>query len=126
MVRALLPLLLLIPLTACGWEPPGALLAADAASVVVFGRGLADLGYSAISGRDCSVVRLDRGQTYCAPKTEPVREAYCTRTLAAVDCWSGPALTAVGRPNVEDTPPPTEAQLRYRAAPWPKSLTAMP
>ena len=115
-----------LPLGACGWEPPGALLAADAASVVVFGRGLGDLGYSAISGRDCSVVRLDRGQTYCTPAVEPVREAYCTRTLANVDCWTGPALLAVNRPSVEDTPPPTQAQLRYRGARWPKSLTAMP
>ena len=119
-------LVLLLSLAACGWEPPGALLAADAASVVVFGRGISDLGYSAISGRDCSVVRLDRGQTYCAPTVEPVRDAYCTRTLANVDCWSGPALLAVNRPSVEDTPPPTQAQLRYRTARWPKSLTAMP
>ena len=125
-MRHLVLLMLVLPLAACGFEPPGALLAADAASIVVFGRGIADLGYSAISGRDCSVVRLDRGQTYCAPLTEPVREAYCTRTLAVVDCWSGPAVFAVNRPTVEDTPPPTPGQLRYRTARWPKSLTAMP
>jgi len=125
-MRLLIPLALVVPLVACGWEPPGALLAADAASVVVFGRGIADLGYSAISGRDCSVVRLDRGQTYCAPTTEPVREAFCTRTLAVVDCWTGPAVLAVNRPPVEDTPLPTQAQLRYRTARWPKSLTSMP
>lgn len=119
-------LLVMLMVSGCGWEAPGALLAADAASVVVFGRGIGDLGYSAISGRDCSVVRLDKGQTYCAPKTEPVRDAYCTRTLARVDCWAGPALLAVNRPSVEDTPPPTDAQLRYQGARWPKSLTAMP
>lgn len=110
----------------CGWEPPGALLAADAASVVVFGRGLGDIGYSALSGRDCSVVRLERGQTYCVPKAGPVREAFCTRTLATVDCWADPAIPAVARPNVADTPAPNVAQLRYRDAPWPKSLLAMP
>ena len=113
-------------LAGCGWEPPGALLAADAASVVVFGRSIGDLGYSAISGRDCSVVRLDKGQTYCAPQADPVRTAYCTRTLAAVDCWSGPALGAVNRPGVGDTPPPTQAQLRFQASRWPRSLNAMP
>ena len=125
-MRVVTLLVLLASVAACGWEPPGALLAADAASIVVFGRSLADLGFSAISGRDCSVVRLDRNQTYCAPKAEPARDAYCTRTLATVDCWSGPALAAVNRPNVEDTPPPTEAQLRYRDARWPKALNAMP
>lgn len=125
-MRLWILLALAAPLAACGWGPPGALLAVEAASVVVFGRGIGDLGYSAFSGRDCSVVRLDRGQTYCAPTTEPVRDAYCTRTLATVDCWSGPALLAVNRPSVEDTPPPTQAQLRYRAARWPKSLTAVP
>ena len=125
-MRAPLFLLLLLPLAACGGEPPGILLGVEAASVVVFGRGIGDIAFSAISGRDCSVVRLDRGQTYCAPRTEPVREAYCTRTLATVDCWSGPALLSVNRPSVEDTPPPTDAQLRYRAARWPKSLALLP
>lgn len=112
-------------LAGCGWEPPGALLAFDAASVVVFGRSLGDIGYSALSGRDCSVVRLDRGQTYCVPRAT-VRDAYCTRTLATVDCWADPAILPVPQPNVGDTPPPTTAQLRYREAPWPKSLLGMP
>ena len=110
----------------CGWEPPGALLAADVASVVVFGRSLGDLGYSAISGRDCSVVRLDRGQTYCAPRDVAVREAYCTRTLGAVDCWADPAILPTVRAGVGDTPAPSVAQETYRAARWPKSLTALP
>ena len=118
-------ILMLAAQCGCGFEPPGALLAADVASVVVFGRSIADLGFSAITGRDCSVVRLDRGETYCAPRDIPVREAYCTRTLAAVDCWESPALLPVRRPNVADTPPSTLAQDRYRAARWPKSINAI-
>jgi len=117
-------LFVVILLSGCGNEPPGALLAADAASIVVFGRGLVDLGYSAVSGRDCSVVRLDRGQTYCAPRTEPVRLAYCTRTLGTVDCWASPTAAPLRSRLVEDTPPPTRAQEAYREARWPKSLTA--
>ena len=122
------PLLLLglLPplLCACGPEPVEALAAAEAASVVVFGRGVIDIGVSAVSGRDCSIVRLDKGQTYCAPKEQPFQEAYCTRTLAAVDCWPSPAILPVPRPGVGDTPAPTAEQERYRAAKWPKSLNA--
>ena len=104
-------------------QPTGALLAADAASVVVFGRGIVDIGVSAISGRDCSVVRLDRGLTYCAPRDGPVPDRYCTRTLGSVDCWA--ARDAI-RPGVADTPIPSRTQQNYREAPWPKTLTAQP
>jgi hypothetical protein len=117
-------LLLLTALTGCtAAEPFGALLGADVASIAVFGRSLGDLGASAISGQDCSIVRLERGLTYCAGRNPPAREAYCTRTLATVDCWPAPHLNRVG---VGDTPPPSLAQERYRAAPWPKALTAGP
>ena len=122
----LAPPLLLLPLLVlpgCAAEPFGALLGADVASIAVFGRSLGDLGASALTGRDCSIVRLDRGQTYCAERNPPVREAFCTRTLATVDCWS--ALPP-NHANVADTPPPTPAQDRYRTARWPKALTADP
>jgi hypothetical protein len=94
---------------------------ADGASVAVFGRGVLDLGYSAVSGRDCSVVRLDKGQTYCAPTAPPPPERLCTRTLGTVDCWTEGAIA--GRNSGGDTPPPTIAQQRYRSARWPKSLS---
>jgi len=116
-------LILLIPLgLLCGCTsvaPVAALLAAEGASVAVFGRGLVDIGVSAVSGRDCSIVRLDKGQTYCAV-IEPLHvERYCTRTLARVDCWAdAPQLEA----GIADTPPPNAAQLAYRGARWPKSL----
>ena len=117
----------LLLLTGCGPHPAIVPLAlAEGASVVVFGRGIGDIGVSAISGRDCSIVRLDRGLTYCAPRDVPLRTAYCTRTLAAVDCWEKPTLLPTPRPNVADTPDPTSAQLRYRDARWPKALFAEP
>ena len=119
-------IVLLMGLTGCaGWaEPTGALLAADVASVAVFGRGIGDIGVSAITGRDCSVVRLDRGQTYCVPLDgAPGREPVCTRSLGVVDCWSNPGALPPGTREVADGPPPTPAQLRYRRAPWPKALT---
>ncbi len=81
------PLLLLLLLAGCG---PALLpwAAAEAASVMVFDRGLGDLVVSAVSGRDCSVVRLDRGESYCRPEEPPPsRLPVCTRSLGAVDCW---------------------------------------
>ena len=106
-------------------EPTGALLAANAASVVVFGRGVVDIPVSAITGRDCSIVRLDRGKTYCAPRDEgPPPPEFCTRSLGVVDCWLDPANLPPDSNSVADRPPPTPAQLAYRQARWPKSLTA--
>jgi len=116
--------LLLLLLTSCAAEPVGALAAVEVASVIVFGRGLVDIGISAISGRDCSIVRLDRGLTYCAPQDGPPNPGpFCTRSLGVVDCWAPDALPR--RQNqVADGPAPTAAQDRYRRAPWPKALTA--
>ncbi len=101
--------------------PIAAIGLADGASVAVFGRGMLDIGVSAITGRDCSIVRLDKGQTYCVPTGPPPTERFCTRTLAAADCWADAAQA--GRSGIGDTPAPTAAQDRYRAARWPKTLT---
>lgn len=125
-MRRVLWLLIAVLPGCAGWaEPTGALLAAEAASVVVFGRGIVDIGVSAVSGRDCSIVRLDRGLTYCAAPDGPEQaSAFCTRSLGVVDCWADPALLPVPRQGVADSPIATPAQQRYRAARWPKSLTA--
>ena len=124
-MRCALLVLLLLPGCAGWMEPTGGLAAADAASVIVFGRGILDIGVSAASGRDCSIVRLDRGLSYCAPRDEPERAVtFCTRSLGVVDCWADPALLPARRQGVADTPAPTPDQLRYRAARWPKSLNA--
>ncbi len=125
-MRALL-LALLFGVSGCAhWATPvGALAAAEAASVVVFGRGIADIGVSAISGRDCSIVRLDRGLTYCAPRdSSPDPGPFCTRSLGVVDCWINPEALPMLQRQVSDGPAPTVAQEQYRNARWPKSLTA--
>lgn len=118
---------LLLSISGCAhWvEPTGALAAADLASVVVFGRGIADIGASAISGRDCSIVRLDRGLPYYAPiDPAPDSGPFCTRSLGVVDCWINPEALPMPQQPVADTPAPTAAQEQYRHARWPKSLTA--
>ena len=116
--------LLLACLTGCSPAPVVALAAVDLATVTVFGRGVVDIGVSAISGRDCSIVRLDKGLSYCAPIDAPVPVPYCTRSLGRVDCWASPSLLPRPPPGVAETPASTAAQDRTRAARWPKSLTA--
>lgn len=118
-------LLLILGVSACTPAPWGALAGVELVSIAVFGRGVGDIGISAVSGRDCSVVRLDRGQSYCAARdTGPAPDVFCTRSLGAVDCWEDPAKLPGRYRGVGDTPPATAAQDRYRSAPWPKALTA--
>ena len=121
-------LLLALACVGCGNLTPaaGALAGAEVASIAVLGRGIVDLGVSAVTGKDCSLVRLDKGQTYCAPpETAPGQGPFCTRSLGVVDCWDNPA--ALRRPTpVGDTPPPTAAQETYRTSRWPKAFAFGP
>ena len=87
-MRAHLLPLLLLPLAGCA-EPSGAFLAANAASVTVFGHAIPDLVVSAFTGKDCSVVRLDQGKSYCRP-VEPPPE---TPTLPSASCRMQEART---------------------------------
>ena len=117
--------LLLLPLlAACHTLPttPLAVLAGvEAASVVVFGRDVGDIVVSAASGRDCSIVRLDRGKSYCRPlDPPPARPAFCTRSLAGVDCWSNPEALPAHTREVADGPRVlTPEQEARRTRKWP-------
>ena len=130
MIRPVLPLLLVAALLAgcANWtEPTGAFVAANAASVVVFGRSIPDLAVSGISGKDCSVVHLDQGKSYCTPpEPPPGTPRFCTRSLARVDCWASPAALPAPQEGVADGPALTAVQERERTARWPKALTAFP
>lgn len=119
--------LLVLPvlaLAACGsWtEPAGAFVAADAASVTVFGRSIGDLFFSGVTGRNCSVVRLDDGKSWCKPIEPPPAPApFCTRSLGTIDCWTNPeALNGPPRRGVADGPGGlTPEQEANRTARWP-------
>ncbi len=116
---ALLPLLLLAGCDAAA----GAFAGAEAVSVPVLGRGVVDVGASAITGKDCSVVRLDRGQTYCAPREHPPgAPPFCTQTLGTVQCWANPEAFGTLPHEIADSPALTPDQQRNLASRRPKSL----
>lgn len=118
-------LMLMLGVSGCSPAPWGVLAGVDVVSIAVFGRGVGDIGVSAVSGRDCSVVRLERGQTYCAAQeAAPAPGPFCTRSLGTADCWEDPGNLPGRYSGVGDAPPPTAAQERYRRARWPKALTA--
>ena len=115
--------LLLLPLAVGGCAAPlGALAGANLAAIPVIHRNLFDAAYSVVTGRDCSVVRLDRNESYCVPPEEPIRvPPFCTPSLGAVDCWTGPdSLPGPRRRGVADQAPPTPAQEADRTARWPR------
>ncbi len=102
-------LLLLCPLLLSGCDGPGlfALGAVNVASLTLTGRAVPDLVVSGVSGRDCSVARVDRGQAYCGPSNDPPpAPPFCTRSLGSVDCWSQPPLAVPAHRGVADAPAP--------------------
>ncbi len=122
----LLPgLMLSIALAGCATVTPmiGAELvgAATVGSVAAIGRTPVDAAYSLVTGKDCSLVHLDQGKTYCR-RTEPKPDPppYCTRSLGVADCWQNPAAVPNLGPNLADGPQsltPTQEQNRTRS--WP-------
>ena len=120
-MRHFLPLLLL--LTGCAaspeqWTPGGLLLGIG--SIATIGRTPVDALLSIVSGRDCSVMWLDKGQSYCRePEPPPGEPAFCTRSLGQVDCWKD-ASALPGHPRgVADGPTKlTPAQERDRTKGW--------
>lgn len=122
-VRTLL-LALPILLAACDGPAAVATLGVNAASIMVTGRAVPDLLVSAVTGRDCSVVRLDRRLSYCAGSEDAPRPApYCTRSIGAVDCWVTPPATVPMRPGIVNGPHQlTPAQEADRVGGWPNLL----
>jgi len=115
-----LPLLLL--LTGCDPQTRFALTALDIGVVPVFGRTLPDLLVSGATGRDCSMVRVEQGKTYCRdPEPPPPPQPFCTRSLGTVDCWAGAAAQPEPvRSGLADGPTTlTPEQEAHRTRGWP-------
>jgi len=98
-------LLLLLLLAGCVTPEQAATIGVGVTvgSIAVMQRSPLDALYSVVSGKDCSIVRMDQGKSYCRP-VEPPPEAqpYCTRSLGVADCWRDPA-------SLPDHPPDTAA-----------------
>lgn len=76
-------------LTACGGVPGYTMV--DGAVVVATDKTIADNVISLASGKDCSLVRKERGMTYCVEdEVIPRPEVYCYRELAGVTCYDKP------------------------------------
>ncbi len=100
------------------WIGGGALLGIG--SIAVIGRTPMDAAVSLVTGRDCSIVRLEKRQAYCRPEEPPPEEpVFCTRSLGRVDCWKDPAALP-GKPvGVADGPTAlTPAQEKDRTKGW--------
>lgn len=84
----LFPLLLL---SGCGLLADPLFMGITAGAIPIFHRTPFDMAASAITGKDCSVVNLDKGERYCRdPEPPPEPPVFCTRSLGTADCWAEP------------------------------------
>jgi hypothetical protein len=121
MIRRLFPLLLL---GGCGLTPEAwATLfgGVTVGSVAILGRTPTDAVFSTLTGRDCSAVRWEKGQSYCRPEERPpAPPPFCTRSLGTVNCWQDPASMPPGLRSVADGPVGlTPEQEAHRTRTWP-------
>jgi len=124
---ARLPLLLLLCALAPACDKASAVTgvgvgaAVTLGSVAVLGRTPADAVVSLATGRDCSVVRLDRGEEYCrAEEAPPEPPIFCTRSRGGVDCWTArEGAVATQRPLADGPIALTAAQEAHRTRRWP-------
>jgi hypothetical protein len=117
----LAPLALLPLLAACDGPTLVGVGAANMLTLTLVGRTVPDMVVSGVSGRDCSLVRLDRGQSYCAPaEPPPGPPPFCTRSLGHVDCWvTRPPAIPAQRGVVDGPSQLSPAQEANRTAHWP-------
>lgn len=121
MTRALILMLLLAGCGATPEQVATGVVGLGVGSIAVMQRSPFDALYSIVAGKDCSVVRLDQGKSYCRPQ-EPKPEAppYCTRSLGVADCWLDPASLPDHPSELADGPRTlTPEQERNRTRRWP-------
>ena len=119
-MRRLAPLVLILTAGCQAIGAPGAPLLAIPAAVEgvalrAFGRTLGDSVVSLVTGEDCSIARIGRGEAYCGRDDPPAPPPLCTRSLGAVDCWTFPPAGYPAYRGVADGPATlTEAQENNR------------
>lgn len=104
----MLPFLLLLAGCQAVGAPGAPLLAIPAAveglSLRAFGRTTGDSIVSLVTGEDCSIARIGRGEAYCGRDDAPAAAPLCTRSLGAVDCWTVPPAAWPAYRGVADGP----------------------
>jgi hypothetical protein len=116
--------LIFLPLAGCGWSDnliATAAVGAVVGSVATIQRTPTDAVYSLLTGRDCSLVRLDQGKSYCRPvELKPQPPVFCTRSLGTVNCWQDPENLPGHPAGVADGPADlTVEQEANRVRRWP-------
>jgi hypothetical protein len=111
----------LLPLGGCQpfYAASGTFAGLNVVALTTLGRGLPDAVVSFIRDRDCSVVRLEQGQSYCVPPDRVTVPEFCTHSLGIADCWARPALLPGHPVGLADTPAATPEQIARRAHHWP-------
>ncbi len=120
-MRPFLPALALLLLPGCDGPAAVATVGVNVVSLAVTGRAVPDIAVSAVTGRDCSVARLDRRLPYCAARDDPpAPPPFCTRSIGSTDCWVTRPPAVPGQRGVVDGPVAlTPAQEADRAGWWP-------
>ena len=109
-------------LCGCGADGNVIGMAANVVAVPLFGRTVPDLAISAMGGQDCSLVRVEKGQSYCRhEEPPPAPPVFCARSLANVDCYESAARQPLPvRVGAADGPvAQTPEQEAYRTRGWP-------
>ncbi len=117
----MLALSCMIPLAGCGIGA-GATVAANVVTLTTIHRTVPDALVSLVSGRDCSMVRLDEQKSYCVPKyVPPPPPPYCTQTLGNPECWADPEKLPDHAPQIAEGPYKltTPAQIASAEGRWP-------
>ncbi len=80
-------LVMLAAISGCSVIPTFA--AAEGVSTVLTKKTVTDHIVSLARGKDCSTIRVDRGQSYCVEdEINPPVNVYCYRTLGSVSCYN--------------------------------------
>ncbi|MDD2876716.1 MAG: hypothetical protein PHT60_07880 [Acidiphilium sp.] len=123
-MRFLIALLCLFPLAGCGLGTGAAMgvgVGANVLALTTIHRTIPDAVISLVTGKDCSMVRLDNNKSYCRRKHAlPPPLPYCTQTLGQATCWADPSQLPDHAPQVAEGPYElSPSQIVNRDRRWP-------
>ncbi len=100
-------------LASCGAVPGFAQV--EGATTIATEKPLSDHFVSFMSGKNCSTIRREKGQTYC--EEDELRSAapkvYCYRSIGGVNCYDRPdPFDGQTYQPLEETPPPAKPPVR--------------